>query len=663
MTGAVVSLQFGKRWINIALLIARVRTKRLLLLLDKTGNWSGRNRFVCMTTGKNMAVLFLVLLPACSIYAQERDSTGNNLAPKHKTFLQFVLKPITRSSVDSSLSPDVLISKNDAPFLRYKGKGIRRILVSEFGFDRTFADTAKEINFFGRNFIKHLHRNTREGVIRNNLFIKEKTALNANLVADNERYLRSLPYIHDARILVATITGEPDSIDLVVITKDFLSISAEVSDVTTTGVEARIGDANLAGTAQEIRFTTLIKQERSPHFGYEILYKKNSIAGSFINGAIGYSKINPDLHDGTQDEQSWHAEIERPLVSKYLHVAGAIMIGHNQTYNNYVKPDSLFYNYHYNTFDAWIGYNLGIRKFLFLKNVLNRQFISIRYFSNKFKLVPYQVDGSFNFRFNDREALLAQLTFFRQEFYKTNYVYGFGITEDVPYGYNIALTAGWYKQRQMERPYAGVDANQYIVTNTGNVIQYFLRAGTFLDKGKIQDATVLMGVSAFSRILAWGNLKIRQYLRFSYTKQFNRLGLDPLGINNIFGLQYIFSDSANGNQRLSLHTETIFFLKFRVLGFKFAPFASSDIVLFTPEYKKTSNSGFYPGLGGGIRTRNENIVLGTIELRFMYFPRRSDQHKAFKFTLVSNLRFRYNSNYVKAPDIIQANNDVNNNIY
>jgi hypothetical protein len=216
----------------------------------------------------------------------------------------------------------------------------------------------------------------------------------------------------------------------------------------------------------------------------------------------------------------------------------------------------------------------------------------------------------------------------------------------------------------MKRLYTGVDANLYVVTNSGYVRQYFLRTETFLNKGKIQDAAVLMGASIFSRVFSYRNLKIRQYLRLSYTRQFNRLGLEPLGINNVFGLQFISSDSASGHQRSSVHTETFFFLKYKMLGFKFATFASADIALITPEHKSVENSGFYLGLGGGVRTRNENIILfGTIELRFMYFPRKSPQQNAFKLTINTNLRFRYNNSYVKEPDIIQVNSDNNNNIY
>jgi hypothetical protein len=555
-----------------------------------------------------------------------------------------------------------LNNKNNEPFLPYEGKGIRHIIIVGPGYGRK-TDTANETHYFGKEFVGQLHRNTREWVTRNNLFIREKTALNANLVADNERYLRSLEYMHDPRILVNTIADEPDSVDLVVITKDFLSINFQIIDVDDNGFRSRIGDANILGTGQKIQFTALLGQNRAPHFGYEILYRNNSIGNTFINTSLFYSKINPNLNDGMPDEQTWRAQIERPLVSQYMHVAGAITLAGGETYNLYSRPDSLFYHYQYKTFDAWIGYNFRTKKSLSFRSGLTRQFLSIRYLRKEFTEAPYQMGKDFNFRLNSREALLAQFTLFRQNFYRTNYIFGFGVTEDVPYGYNIAFTAGWYKQQWLERAYAGIDANLYSVTNRGNVIQYFLRAGGFVDKGDIQDAHTLIGVSTFSRVITLKSMKLRQYFRLSYTRQFNLIGLDPLRINNVFGLQYMHLDSARGNERLNLHTETMFFLKYKIHGFRLAPFLSVDIAQLTPVQEKSPTSGVYSGFGGGLRARNENLLFNTIEIRFMYFPRRSSEHNTYRLTLASDLHFRITNSYVKAPNIIQVNNDNDNTIY
>jgi hypothetical protein len=481
-------------------------------------------------------------------------------------------------------------------------------------------------------------------------------------MAENEKHLRSLDFIQDARILVKRVAGNKDSVDIYVITKDLFSLSGELNDISTSKFKAKIFDANVAGMGQRVEITTLWEKDRTPAFGYQLLYRKNNIANTFINATAVYSKIKPDLTYGMESENAWLISFDRPLVSQYSHMAGAITVGHNQSENTYGKPDSLYYQYHYNLYDAWLGYNLGIKTFPKNKTYKNRFFLSGRYFNYHFEDRPKQVITAFDFRYDNRQAVLAQFTFFRQNFYKTNYIFGFGTTEDVPYGYNISFTTGWYKQNNMSRPYVGIDANKYVANDRGFFIQYFLRTGGFLNHGQMQDAAVLAGGGLFSPLFIYSNVKIRQFISLSYTKQFNRVGLDPLKINNALGLRYFGSDLAVGDQRISLHSETFFFLNYKVLGFKFAPFAFADVVALTPEKENFAQSGFYYGLGGGVRTRNENLIFNTIELRCAYFPRKINE-EAFKITISANIRFRYNSNYVKAPDIIQLNNDDVNNIF
>jgi hypothetical protein len=604
------------------------------------------------------AVLCLVLFQY-HLYGQQKEDT---LPKKKNNIFKFAIGALTRSHSDSATKSAVLNSRIEIPFLPYAGKLIRNISIKEYGFERNFSDTSKEIHYFGTTILNKLHRNSREWVIRNNLFIKERTELNPYIVADNERYLRSIEFIQDARILIREVPNEPDSVDLIVTTKDLFSLTGELNDANMDRFKAKISDANVRGMGQKIAFTALIEKSRDPNFGYEVLYSKNNIANTFINATVDYSTIKPDLTTYQQDEQAWYVKLERPLVSQYSHVAGALLVGQNQSRNTYLKPDSLFYKYHYNTFDGWIGYNLNVHKYFTDTKLKNRKFIGIRYFRNNFTQTPYQVEGHYNFRYNDRHAILGSMTFFRQNFYESNYFYGFGTTEDIPYGYNVAVTAGWYKQADLKRPYAGIDANRYVYTNRGEFIQYFLRTGGFMNHGQLQDVNLLVGTSIYSRLFLCNNVKIRQHFNFSYTQQFNRVGLEPLSINNNFGLRYFRSDSIRGDQRISLYSETFIFLKYKVLGFKFAPFAFGDITLIRPQEESFSKSTAYYGLGGGVRTRNENLVFGTIELRFIYFPRKVDQN-SFKLTLNTNIRFRINSSYVSAPDIVQLNNDNGNNIY
>src|SRR5690606_40888299 len=53
--------------------------------------------------------------------------------------------------------------------------------------------------------------------------------------------------------------------------------------------------------------------------------------------------------------------------------------------------------------------------------------------------------------YSDQSFVLASATFFKQDFYTARYIYGFGRTEDVAYGHNISLTAGWARNRGIAR--------------------------------------------------------------------------------------------------------------------------------------------------------------------------------------------------------------------
>jgi hypothetical protein len=601
---------------------------------------------------------------------KQRDTVSRFIRWGNNNIFQFFRNAITRGRSDSSTVVTALNTKSESPFKPYEGKIIRHIYIRGYGFEQTFTDTSKRLQYTGTQILNHLHRKTRDWVIRNNLFIKENMPVNAYKLADNERLIRSLNFIQDARILVTVLPDSQDSVDLVVVVKDLFSITGGIGELnirgvgdTAFGLRSSFSEANFLGMGQRIQGGVNLEQGRYPNFGGAVLYSKTNIGGSFINGTASYSQINTDLYPGQPDEKTWFVRLDRPLYSPYAHLAGGFMIGSFEDFNVYKYPDSVFYKYRYHAHDGWIGWNLGSDRFLSNTSVRDRKFVAVRYFRDDFDSVPYQVGNTFNFRFNSREGALTSFTFFRQDFYKTNYIYGFGTTEDLPVGYNIALTSGWYRQLYLNRLYSGVDANGYVTTSRGAFFQFFLRSGVFMYQGQAQDASVLVGTSYYSPLFLFPRLKIRQYINFSFTRQFNRIGIDPLTINNVFGLRYFTGDSTYGDQRVTLHSETTFFINYKLLGFKFAPFVFGDLSLLTPQNEGIGKSNLYDGLGAGIRARNENLVFNTIELRMVYFPQTTQQNRSFKLLFTTGLQFRFNNTYVRQPDIVFLNTDGLNTIY
>ncbi len=546
-----------------------------------------------------------------------------------------------------------LNGKSEDPFMPYQGKIIRNINIEPYGFNRSFYDTSRRDSSWAARAGDRLHRTTRKFVIKDNLFIQEHTPLNAFKVADNERHIRSLEFIQDARIVVDSVKGYPDSVDITIYTKDFFSIGGGGSSAGLNHIMLNLYDANFMGAGQRVEVSGLYDYNRHPNWGYGTSYKKNSILHSFIDGSVGYSVMN--ISDYTHVEESvTFLSLSRRLVSPYSRVAGGLTLSNNKTHNVYYDTSARLYEY--NLLDAWVGYNIAIRKLTASNNTIrDRRFLAVRYYNRDFVNVPRQADNIFDPVYNSSQAVLGQITFFRQDYYKTQYIYGFGTTEDLPYGYNISVTGGWHKQLNLERPYGGISVSQYIATHRGDFIQLYMRTGGFLYNGSIQDGSFLAGATAYSRILFWNSTKIRQYINVSYSEIYNRLTMEPLRIDNYYGLRGFLSDSASGGKRLSLQLETAFYIKYKLLGFQFAPFPYIDMSLLAPENAGFSKSSFHTSIGGGVRARNENLIFETIELRAYYFPESPADMNNFKVIVRANIRFRYSSNFIVAPDIIRLN--------
>lgn len=567
------------------------------------------------------------------------------------------INSIQRNPGDTINTNAILIAKSEQAFRRYEGKIIRNITVKHFGFERTFADTSTRIGYFGTKVLNSLHTDTRTYIIKQNLFIKENRPLNPAKLADNERYLRTLGFIQDARIFVTPVPGSSDSVDLLVITKDLFTLAA-VLDVSSTSVRARLAEANFLGMGQRIQGTVLWEQNRTPRAGYELLYSKTNIGGSFINGTIAYTQINTGRSEGIEDEGAFYVRFERPLVSPFSQFAGATEVSVNQSNNVYSKPDSLFQRYKYNVYDAWVGYNLGSRKLEEgenYENNRNRLFVSARYMQTNYLKTPAFVGDGIHPIYNSRKMLLGQLSLFRQDFYKLNYIYGFGVTEDVPMGYNVSITGGWTRHLNIERPYAGFQAQQYIVSPKGGFIDAVFKVGGYYRNNRIEDASTLLAINFFTRLLPIYRWKNRNVINISITNLRNRVTYEPLRINNDYGLKEFSTDSVAGVRRISLYGESILYTNKKIFGFRFAPFASVGVSIVNPENLPFIKSDGYSGIGAGIRTRNENLIFGTIEAHVMYFPRPVYNVGNFRVDLRSDIRFRYKTNFVNAPDVVHLN--------
>ncbi|HEY0654000.1 MAG TPA: hypothetical protein VGD65_12765 [Chryseosolibacter sp.] len=588
------------------------------------------------------------------VLSQEKDSvaadtTKRNIIETIKggRVSKRLLKSITRKK---QTNPTAAVRSEDA-FMPFEGKIIRKIEIRHIGFDKTVYDTTRNIRNTITRVSKALHSNSREWLIRDHLFIRENRPLSPYKMADNERYLRDLDFILDSKIYVVPLRNR-DSVDVVVLTRDVFSLGGSFNPSSPTKTRFRLYDTNLGGWGQRVQFNGLIEDGRDPAFIYEALYRKNSIGGSFVNGTIGYTQLNNASSYGDEEEKAYYIRLDRPLVSPYTTFAGGMEISRNWSENFFHRNDTLFRNYRYVVNDFWVGYNIGVRN---NSSNRSRHFVAIRAFDQKFIDRPAQQRERETVTYNDRSFVLGGLTFFKQNFYTASYIYGFGRTEDVPYGHSMSLYLGWSRELHRKRPYVGLEFEKAIVTRRNEFYNIALRTGGYHNNKKLEDGIILLSGSMTSRLIPYGELLMRQSFTVDYTRVFRQQTTLPLDINNEFGLRYFVADSLWGTKRFHVNTETLVFTPISLAGFRFAPFGFGEMAMINDDSKSIFSEKPYFGFGGGVRTRNENLVFGTIELRFVYFPRVVEDMQTFAIRVSSNLRVKYSAGFVKPPGFVRFN--------
>ncbi|HNP94300.1 MAG TPA: hypothetical protein PKJ63_01680 [Cyclobacteriaceae bacterium] len=582
--------------------------------------------------------------------AQKADSTRNGGVLdklKSNTLTDKAIQSIVRKPEADT----VFNYKSEDAFIPYEGKVIRRIQVRTIHFNKVIQDTSKVFRNKLVQIGEALHTDTRRHVIRDNLFIKEGDRLNPYRLADNERYLRDLNFIKDSRILVVPYDEDADSVDLLVMTRDVFSYGVSLDPSSPTRANWILQNANILGQGLRFAYTGVYDSDRRPQIGSSYTLSQNSINGTFVTGTVGYTDIDNGRGAGNENESAVYLRLDRPLFMPYARWAGGVEFSRNWSRNVFLKPDSIFARYAYSIQDYWGGFTFGETRSTRLRGEnRHRRFLAARVLDQHFITLPgIELNARENLLYSNRLLVLGQLTLFKQNFYKTKYVFGFGRTEDVPYGYSASFTAGWEKQFGMTRPYWGTEL-QKSITQGGNIITLDAQVGGYFRNTRGEDIVTNLTLSYFSKIYDKSRYKVRHFSEVGYSKYFNRNIKLPFDVNNERGIQGFVADSLAGDARLRAKFQALVFTNWKLLGFNFAVVPQIDFALLSQQNQSVLEGRLFQGYSIGLRTRNENLVFNTVELRGYFYPVVVEDLNHFRINVTASLRIKYPTTLVKPPD-------------
>lgn len=566
--------------------------------------------------------------------------------------LNEIYNALFRDVYNQNSSGQEIVKIEENPFKEHEGKVIRKIFIKrKHVFGESIADTARIAEGFDR-FLNSLHTDTREGVIRNSyLMFQVGDIISADLLRDNERLMRRNGILHDARILVIPDLKYPNLVDLLILTQDIWSLQPDGGFNGLKDYSIGLNQTNFRGWGHSWRNNFYINNNQKPALEYFTQYTIPYIGRSFITGQAEVDLRRQTNHFGIR--------FFRPFLTPEMKLAGSFELGNDRNLlstfrgtdgTTFKTNDTTFLTFptNRNILDFWLGYAFKVPFFNKELRERTRFVLGARYADISFTVRP-EVTADTNQFFRNRRDFLVSLGFSNRQYKRDFLIYGFGITEDVPYGYLASVVTGYENSDAFgRRYYTGIKLAKGQYIGKAGYIYGLVNAGAYTNgtSGLSVESNYFSTLHTFRR-----RTQVRHFVNIRYSLGLNRYTGEFVNINRENGILDVNSDKLFGTKKLGIGYQIVFFSRLNFLGFRIAPFLQTDFAFVTPKNTLLIDKLPYTGLGVGIRLRNENLTFSTFQIKFSYFPNLPDVRTVnFAFNDSYNLRLRDFD--ISAPEIV-----------
>lgn len=517
---------------------------------------------------------------------------------------RFLVRSLVRSRNTSDEGPPAVDFKHNRDYFeRYAGRRITAIHITRAN---VFAprDSTEKVGWVQR-FIDKLHIPTQERQLAQNLLFRTGDTINPYVMGINEELLRSLPYLATAYFVVLPNATDSSGVTVYLFARDNWSISGDLR-IGSTETEASLFDRNFLGTGDELRF--ILTGERTfRHIATEVNYSAQNLMGSFTDLTI---RLGVGSHRNIGQFSLDHPFL---LPTDWAYGANVERVYQNE---GMTLVDTSYYVNRFRL-DGWLGKSWCL-------NWHNGTSVYVAASATKeqYNSRP-PVTETLNPFYHNSSQMLFSVGLVRRNYFQGNMIYGYGRTEDIPYGFRFELVGGrQWAEKLGNRDYWGVRAYW------GNLLgDHYLEGGAaagsyFTSHYTPQQSTVIGHIRYFTPLMRIRTSYIRQFAEISATMGFNRLEGEREALR--YEQQYgtgIRGLAANywmaGYNRLTMSSETVFFTPLFLYHFRFAFFVFGDVGWLGYNNNLFRNR-FTGAIGAGIRIKNERLIFSNIQIRLGY---------------------------------------------
>jgi len=525
-------------------------------------------------------------------------------------------KKLTQIIYDFLISPPRPYVDKKALALNYysqlEGKIISEIEIKSLDvFGPSFQDTTKKASSWIEKASNSIHTKSNLKTIQKLLLFRVGDNVDPEVIYENERIIRTLPYIKDIQILLNQDTLYTGLVKVTVLIKDRFSFGASGDVNGTSSAALKVFNQNTFGVGHEISFRFLGHLTKQPYLGVETFYKIKNIRGKFIDISTGYTN--------TYRNEGFTLLLNKPFISpsvKWGYGANAIRMYRTDRIFD-TDPIKTLEPMDLSFYSAWAGRSFQIKPL----NPNPTQLVLSAGFYNRNYFTRPKAAPDTNQYFSNSTFYLTGITFTQRRFVHDQLIYSYGITEDIPEGFKNEIVYGFDANEFGNRHYA------HIYLSNGNLLinkkgYLFLAGGVggYFTRNGYQQGQVQAQINFISKQIHAGRKRFRLFSHADYTLGLQRFDIENLALSRNSHIRGFSSKEVVGKQRLSLNLEYVLFLRRELYSFNMAIFGFTDIGIIGDNDQFFLTTNYYSGIGMGVRIHNENLVFKTFHLRLAFYP-------------------------------------------
>lgn len=530
------------------------------------------------------------------------------------------------------------IELSENAYLKYQGQSIKEIRFKQVDLlEGQVGDTSIIAITKAGIWLNKTHIHTLEPVLRRNLLFNESDKVDPITIADNERHLRNLSILEDARILLEPHPEDSSQVIAIVITKDRFPWGLDGSFSSFSKFSAEIKHRNIAGTGSRFSSEYLFNSNGDPQHGYSFGLGYENFFNTFASIELRHAR-------------SWKnnllgLNIDRDYLASSLKYLGGLQVGWENDSVQQRIGDSLFpAAYHINYFDIWAA-----RSFQIQMQKRHQLVAGFRYLNNQFRNRP-EVAADSNELYYNRDLLLTSLSLSQINYFKSNYILAFGITEDIPTGFRISGLAGYDWAEFENRWYTGFE---FAFAKYYPKLGYFVnlaQIGSFVDSDGLTNGAWKNYFHYFSPLLKINRFSVRNFLTLEYTQGVNPALSQSIDLkNHIRGLN---GNQITGSDFTSINLESVLFAPWYFYGFKMALFGFTEWGQIEEQRLGIKYKKLYGNIGIGSRIRNESLVFQTIEIQMGQLIKAPEDANPFNIEISLTAPFAFKRIFSYKPRLI-----------